>query len=138
MILAVDAMGGDKAPTVVLDGVRIAAKRLPDDVEFLLVGHEDVLRDAAGPNGLPPRSVVVHAPDSIDMHAISDRFSPEEAAVAAIEAGADFVVDGFNLMEREEHPAPSLAAALQSELTPQRIERSLARLQQLRAEITQV
>ena len=40
--LAIDAMGGDRAPGVVLDGLEIAAERHPQ-ARFLLVGDEAVL-----------------------------------------------------------------------------------------------
>ena len=40
--LAIDAMGGDRAPGVVLDGLEIAAERHPQ-ARFLLVGDEGVL-----------------------------------------------------------------------------------------------
>jgi len=80
--------------------------------------------------------------DSIDMRAVADRYDPGEAAVAAIAAGADLVIDGFNLAERVEHPAPVLVAALQSALHDgriaqgaRRIEKSLERLHLLRTQI---
>ena len=80
--------------------------------------------------------------DSIDMRAVANRFDPGETAVAAIAAGADFVVDGFNLDERAEHPAPALVAALQDALNDgriaqgaKRIEKSLERLHLLRTQI---
>jgi beta-N-acetylhexosaminidase len=94
---------------------------------------ENLLRRELGYDG-----VVVT--DSIDMRAIADHFTPGEAAVAAVEAGADFVVDGFNLDERPEHPATELVRALhkalqEGRLRRKRIERSLQRLQRLRDEI---
>ncbi|HZU90705.1 MAG TPA: phosphate acyltransferase PlsX [Stellaceae bacterium] len=41
--IAVDAMGGDRAPTIVLKGAEIALQRFPD-VNFLLFGAEDRMR----------------------------------------------------------------------------------------------
>jgi glycerol-3-phosphate acyltransferase PlsX len=41
--IAVDAMGGDRAPTIVLKGAEIALQRFPD-VNFLLFGAEDRVR----------------------------------------------------------------------------------------------
>ncbi len=80
--------------------------------------------------------------DAIDMGAVADRFGPGEAAVAAISAGADLVIDGFNLRERTEHPAPVLTAALTRALADgqipggaARIQKSLARLRTLRNQI---
>ena len=37
--LAIDAMGGDDAPAMVIDGLEIAAERHPT-ARFLLVGHD--------------------------------------------------------------------------------------------------
>ena len=50
------------------------------------------------------------------------------------------VVDGFNLIERDEHPAPRLRAALQrafdaGRLHRERIEASVARIDRLRAQL---
>jgi len=80
--------------------------------------------------------------DSIDMRAIATRHGAGEAAVAAIRAGADLVVDGFNLHARDRHPAPELAAALRAAiergtLTRERIAQSRARLRRLRDEVPQ-
>lgn len=73
--------------------------------------------------------------DSIDMRAVADRFAPEDAAVRAVRAGVDLVVDGFNLTDREEHPAPALAAALAVAIPDDRLETSLRRLDRLREQI---
>jgi len=61
--IAVDAMGGDNAPGVVVSGLRQLPADL--DVEILLVGRPD---DVAECGELPPRTTVVPAPDVIDMH----------------------------------------------------------------------
>lgn len=80
--------------------------------------------------------------DSIDMHAITDSYSPAEAVARAVNAGADLVVDGFNLDERSEHPAQILASALEQAIADGRIvggmgrlEESVARLDILRRQI---
>ncbi|MFT7698775.1 MAG: beta-N-acetylhexosaminidase [Candidatus Krumholzibacteriia bacterium] len=80
--------------------------------------------------------------DSIDMRAIAAEFSPGEAAVAAVAAGADIVVDGFNLSERAEHPAPELVAALDQALQggfvpggADRLAQSVRRIDRLRQEV---
>lgn len=73
--------------------------------------------------------------DSIDMHAITQVFSSATAAVRAVQAGADLVVDGFNLDPRREHPAPALVGALRNAIPEQRVEESLVRLDRLRREI---
>jgi len=79
--------------------------------------------------------------DSIDMKAVSSRWTPAEAAVMAVKAGVDLVVDGFNLLPDRAHPAPALAAALaaaldEGRLTARGIENAFERLDNLRREIS--
>jgi beta-N-acetylhexosaminidase len=73
--------------------------------------------------------------DSIDMHAIADHHSPAEAAIRAIDAGADLVVDGFNLDERDEHPAELLAEAIERAAADGRIEGGMARVEESAARL---
>lgn len=78
--------------------------------------------------------------DSIDMRAIADAHGAGEAAVRALLAGADLVVDGFNLDDRERHPAAGLVGALagaldEGRLPSSRVEQSLRRLEALRARV---
>ncbi len=63
--LAVDAMGGDRAPEAVLDGLVLAAERHPG-ASFLVVGDEARLAPmlAARPS-VASRAVLRHAPDAI-------------------------------------------------------------------------
>lgn len=42
MKIAVDAMGGDYAPAVVMEAIQSVLKEIPD-VEILLVGHKEKL-----------------------------------------------------------------------------------------------
>ncbi|HLT47420.1 MAG TPA: phosphate acyltransferase PlsX [Rubricoccaceae bacterium] len=76
--VAVDAMGGDHAPAVVVEGAVRAAREAPDRLRVLLFGPEDVVgaelarHDAAG---LPVE--VVHAPEVIGM---------DDAPAAALKA----------------------------------------------------
>jgi len=65
--IAIDAMGGDHGPRVVVPGALAALARLPEDVGVLLVGDETRIRAAAG-RGLPGRRAeIVHAPDEVSM-----------------------------------------------------------------------
>ncbi len=69
MKLALDAMGGDHAPQVNIEGARLALKQLPDLEKICLVGDEQTLRaacDAAG-IGKDPRVEIVHAPEVVTM-----------------------------------------------------------------------
>ena len=59
MKIAVDAMGGDKAPHEIVKGAVIAAQRFPDD-EMLLVGDEKKIQQELGVLGEVPRNVTIH------------------------------------------------------------------------------
>lgn len=66
--VAVDAMGGDDAPSVVVEGAVRAVRQAGDRVELLLFGPEEQLRETLAQHdaeGLPLR--VVDAPDVIGM-----------------------------------------------------------------------
>jgi phosphate acyltransferase len=64
--LAVDAMGGDAAPGMVVDGVARAAERHPE-LRFLLVGDEAKLAPLlARHRRAAEASTTVHAPEAID------------------------------------------------------------------------
>ena len=78
--------------------------------------------------------------DSIDMRAITQRWTPEQAAVLAVRAGADLVIDGFNLIPDRQHPTVALAQALERAvdegvLAGEHIARSCERLDRFRVEI---
>ncbi len=67
MVIAVDAMGGDRAPGVVVDGALEAARRL--GVQVALAGPAEVLRAelARRDAGATPGVRIVDAPDVIGM-----------------------------------------------------------------------
>lgn len=60
-----DAMGGDNAPTEVVQGALLAVQEYPD-VEITLVGREEVLREQLG-SAIPSRIVLVDAREVVDM-----------------------------------------------------------------------
>jgi glycerol-3-phosphate acyltransferase PlsX len=65
--IAVDAMGGDKGPRVVVAGAIDAALARPGEIRLRLIGREEQVRPLIG--GVDPRIVeVVHASEVIDMH----------------------------------------------------------------------
>ncbi|HEX5131599.1 MAG TPA: phosphate acyltransferase PlsX [Candidatus Krumholzibacteria bacterium] len=67
MRIAVDAMGGDKGPRVVVAGAIDAALARPGEIQIVLVGREEQLRPLVG--GVDSSLVeIVHASESIDMH----------------------------------------------------------------------
>lgn len=68
--IAIDAMGGDHAPEVVVEGAIAATVRFPDDLTVVLVGREVEIRQFL-PEGeddtLPPGIEIVHADQVIEM-----------------------------------------------------------------------
>jgi glycerol-3-phosphate acyltransferase PlsX len=69
LTIALDAMGGDHAPQVVIAGADMARQRFPD-LRFLLHGDERVLRDLLRPRApLAARSEIEHTPERVDPDA---------------------------------------------------------------------
>ena len=71
--------------------------------------------------------------DSLDMHAVADRYGAGEAAVLALRAGADVALEANNLTHVAECPAPRMhadirAAVRRGDLTVDRLESAAARL----------
>lgn len=67
MRIAVDAMGGDKGPRVVVPGAIDAMLARRGEVRLILVGREEEVRPLVG--GVDPAMVeIVHASETIDMH----------------------------------------------------------------------
>lgn len=66
--IAVDAMGGDKAPGAVVEGALQAARQW-EEVEVILVGREEAIRAELERLGASTGEVgIVHAPEVIEMH----------------------------------------------------------------------
>lgn len=68
IVLAIDGMGGDDAPEIVVEGLKQARLRHLD-VEFLLTGDEAVLTplvEAAG-DTVKNNTTILHAPDQVNM-----------------------------------------------------------------------
>ncbi|HEX8411210.1 MAG TPA: phosphate acyltransferase PlsX [Thermoanaerobaculia bacterium] len=63
--IALDAMGGDHAPAAIVQGALLASEAYPN-VEIMLVGREEVLRETLG-GSVPPRFVIVDAREVVDM-----------------------------------------------------------------------
>jgi glycerol-3-phosphate acyltransferase PlsX len=100
--LAVDAMGGDRAPEVVVDGIGIAAERHPD-AKFLLVGDEARLLPLLLQNRRARAACTLHhAPDSISgdckpTAALRQKQASMRVAIDAVSAGrAQGVVSAGN------------------------------------------
>jgi phosphate acyltransferase len=68
MRIALDAMGGDDAPAINVDGA-IAAVESHTDLHVLLVGDEDRLKGLLADRAYPAERLVVHPADGfVDMH----------------------------------------------------------------------
>jgi glycerol-3-phosphate acyltransferase PlsX len=94
--LAIDAMGGDHAPTMVLDGLQIAAERHPG-ARFLLVGPEETLAPAlASRKRALAACEIRHAPDVIaaDMKPTAALRLRQASMRVAIEAVARNEAEG--------------------------------------------
>ena len=68
MKIAVDAMGGDYAPGVVIEGVLIALQEIPG-IRLVLVGHQEKLSFYLEKAGLVnhPQVELVHAEQVVEM-----------------------------------------------------------------------
>jgi glycerol-3-phosphate acyltransferase PlsX len=90
--LAIDAMGGDAAPDVVLDGLELAAERHPG-ARFLLVGDESLVGGALARRKRAARACSLrHAPERISgdlkpTAALRIRGSSMRLAIDAVSAG---------------------------------------------------
>jgi glycerol-3-phosphate acyltransferase PlsX len=68
MRIAIDAMGGDKAPEAVISGAIEALETLEQGDEIILVGPKEVIEPKLPAEGAyPARLNIVHAPDVIAM-----------------------------------------------------------------------
>lgn len=66
LVLSVDAMGGDAAPSVVLDGLKVFAARRPN-LSFQVHGRADELTEGIERRGLSDRCQIMHHDDVISM-----------------------------------------------------------------------
>jgi len=68
MRIAIDVMGGDKAPTAILEGAFQSLESLSEDDQLVLVGNEQVIESAIESRGdTDPRLQVVGSTDDIGM-----------------------------------------------------------------------
>lgn len=82
--IAIDAMGGDEAPRINVEGA-IRALEAFDDVEITLVGQKDAMSPYL-PQALPDRLKILDTPDVIDMHespVMAVRRKPDASMVKA-------------------------------------------------------
>lgn len=65
--VAVDAMGGDHAPTSEVRGSLQALSALPNDLDLVLIGRKDRIDEITKDLTLPPNLTIIHAPDVVTM-----------------------------------------------------------------------
>ncbi len=69
MKIAIDAMGGDHAPTEIIKGVLEVAKLLDTEDDLILIGDDETIKSQLSSLGAAPDVVtVVHAPEVIGMN----------------------------------------------------------------------
>lgn len=84
MKIAVDAMGGDYAPKVVIEGALEAKKELSSDATIILVGRQDDIVSCLSSFGADPSTFpIVHAPEVIEMgeHATESVQAKQESSI---------------------------------------------------------
>jgi len=89
--IAIDAMGGDHAPGVVIDGVLLAAREL--GVEMVLVGQKDAITQELAKHSGAPVFDIVAASQVVPMH---------ESPSAALRKKDSSMKIGFDMMQRGE------------------------------------
>ncbi|MGQ9600495.1 MAG: phosphate acyltransferase PlsX [Anaerolineae bacterium] len=92
MKIVLDAMGGDHAPGVVIDGAVIAAREFPG-IEIVLVGREGVIKQELARHntaGLPLS--IVHAPEVVEMEEHTDAVKIKKDS--SMRVGMRLVKDG--------------------------------------------
>ena len=96
MKLALDAMGGDHAPSVNIGGAIDALRHYPKLRHLFLVGDEAVLREECARQGLDlrdPRVSIVHAPEVIGMSEPGAK-TVRRKKLSSINIAMDLVKDG--------------------------------------------
>lgn len=90
--IAIDAMGGDHGPPVLVEGAVAAARHL--DIELVLVGQRGLLDDllARVPDRASIRVRIVDAPDVVAMHEASS--VARRRGASSIRVAADLVASG--------------------------------------------
>lgn len=97
MKVALDAMGGDKAPQINITGAISALRSYPNLSHLFLVGDEAILEKEAAAHGLDlkdPRVSIVHAQEVIGM-AEAGAKSVRRKKLSSISIGMNLVKDGI-------------------------------------------
>lgn len=95
MRLALDAMGGDRAPQVNIDGARLVLKQIDELEKLYLVGDETRLRRACDMAGIGgnEKLEIVHAPEVVGMGE-SGLMAVRQKKDSSMSLAVDLVKDG--------------------------------------------
>ena len=94
MKIVVDGMGGDHAPKVVVEGVKLALDQYPGITRLILTGDEARLKQEMQVCGLKNRRIeIVHAPTVVEMHE-SSTVAVRAKKNSSITLAADLVKKG--------------------------------------------
>ena len=94
MRIGIDMMGGDYAPSSTIRGSILARKALPDDVEIILIGDQEVYSRYSEENHLDVSGLsIVHTPDFVGMEDHPLKVFKEKSK-ASLFLGSQVLVDG--------------------------------------------
>jgi glycerol-3-phosphate acyltransferase PlsX len=93
--VAIDAMGGDNAPDVVVEGALEVVRQHSGEIDVLLLGPEETVKAAFGPvaGSIPSGITIVDAPDIIEM-AESPASAVKTKTRSSIHIGLGLVKEG--------------------------------------------
>ena len=97
MKIALDAMGGDHAPSAIVNGAKDALASTPDDLELLLLGDEEqIINKFSGP--LPSRISIHHCSEIVTSQDQASKIlktKPNSSIVKGIRMLKNEDVQGF-------------------------------------------
>jgi glycerol-3-phosphate acyltransferase PlsX len=97
--IALDAMGGDKAPEVIIDGAIAAAREIGDELRIALVGQREAIEPVLSARAVSPGSIrIVDARDVVtmdDQPSATLRKKRESSIAIGLRMQHDGDADGF-------------------------------------------
>lgn len=95
MKIGIDVFGGDYAPEAIVRGAILAANELPEDVQLVLIGQEQVIKDICKSENVDAKQFsIVHTDECIQMG--------EHPAKAFSQKKQSSIVIGFHLLLKGE------------------------------------
>lgn len=90
--IGIDIMGGDFAPGATIDGSILALPQLADNVDIVLIGNEELIKNKLQEHNLQDSFEIVHAPDNIEMG--------EHPTKALVKKPNSSIAVGFHLLKK--------------------------------------